>query len=305
MPKTNMSMNKKTNKMRKPFFWRRREPIAAETLRPAPTIDADQLKDHPWWQPTVWKAAALALVALMLLPGRANGQFGIDIAAIMAALSKVESLMSTYVAAPLKTINQTQQTVAKYEQEVVYPLAAINQARNSVTQFENQFSQVRNLFKGNVSSATLPQSQNLESILLSRNAGSLSTVSPQFQNVYGVVMPQNAASPQIRNMTDMTDAQAQDAMKRAIQIDSLADAELAEADKMGQQISATAPGSAPILEAEADVWVVRANAYTQSALAELMRTRGIDIANQSKLSKLAATDSTSSNSLINGVLTNR
>ena len=298
-------MNNKTNKTRKPFFWRRREPIPAKTARLVPTIESDQPKDHPWWRPTVWKAAALAVVALMLLPGRANGQFGIDIAAIMAALSKVESLMSTYVAAPLKTINQTQQTVAKYEQEVIYPIAAINQARNSVTQFENQFSQVTNLFKGNVSSATLPQSQNLESILLSRNAGRISTVSPQFQNVYGVVMAQNSASPQIRNMTDMTDAQAQDAMKRAIQIDALADAELAEADKMGQQISTAAPGSAPILEAEADVWVVRANAYTQSALAELMRTRGIDIANQSKLSKLAATDSTSSNSLINGVLTNR
>ena len=297
--------NQKTNKLRKPFFWRRREPIAAEAVRLASAIEADQPKDHPWWRPTVWKAAGLAVVALMLLPGRANGQFGIDIAAIMAALSKVESLMSTYVAAPLKTINQTQQTVAKYEQEVIYPIAAINQARNSVTQFENQFSQVGNLFKGNVSSATLPQSRNLESILLSRNAGSLSTVSPQFQSVYGVVMAQNAASLQIRNMTDMTDAQAQDAMKRAIQIDALADAELAEADKMGQQISAAAPGSAPILEAEADVWVVRANAYTQSALAELMRTRGIDMANQSKLSKLAATDSTSSNSLINGVLTNR
>jgi hypothetical protein len=298
-------LNNKTNKLRKPFFWRRKEPSAVETVRLASTIELDQPKDHLWWRPTVWKAAALAVVALMLIPDRANGQFGIDIAAIMAALSKVESLMSTYVAAPLKTINQTQQTVAKYEQEVVYPIAAINQARNSVTQFENQFSQVTNLFKGNVSSATLPQSQNLESILLSRNAGSISTVSPQFQNVYGVVMAQNSASPQIRNMTDMTDAQAQDAMKRAIQIDALADAELAEADKMGQQISTAAPGSAPILEAEADVWVVRANAYTQSALAELMRTRGIDIANQSKLSKLAATDSTSSNGLINGVLTNR
>jgi hypothetical protein len=298
-------MSNKTNKLRMPFFWRRKEPSAVETVRLASTIELDQPKDHPWWRPTVWKAAALAVVALMLLPGRANGQFGIDIAAIMAALSKVESLMSTYVAAPLKTINQTQQTVAKYEQEVIYPIAAINQAKNSVTQFENQFSQVSNLFKGNVSSATLPQSQNLESILLSRNAGNLSTVSPHFQSVYGVVMAQNAASLQIRNMTDMTDAQAQDAMKRAIQIDALADAELAEADKMGQQISTAAPGSAPILEAEADVWVVRANAYTQSALAELMRTRGIDIANQSKLSKLAATDSTNSNGLINGVLTNR
>ena len=297
--------NRKTSKVRKPFFWRRREPITAETVRLASAIESDQSKDHPWYRPTVWKAVAVLAIALMLLPGRANGQFGIDLAAILAALSKVESLMSTYVAAPLKTINQTQQTVAKYEQEVVYPIAAINQARNSVTQFENQFGQVTNMFKVNVSSATLPQSQNLESLLLSRNTASISTVSPQFQNVYGVVMPQNAASPQLRNMTDMTDAQAQDAMKRAIQIDALADAELAEADQMGQQISAAAPGSAPILEAEADVWVVRANAYTQAALAELMRTRGIDIANQSKMSKLAAADSMGSNGLINGSLTNR
>jgi len=279
--------------------------MAAETMRMAQSIETDQSKDHPWYRPTVWKAAAVAAIALMLLPGRANGQFGIDLAAILAALSKVESLMNTYVAAPLKTINQAQQSIATYEQEIVYPIAAINQARNSVTQFENQFSQLTNMFKVNVSSATLPQSQNLESLLLSRNPANISTVSPQFQNVYGVVMPQNAASPQLRNMTDMTDAQAQDAMKRAIQIDALADAELAEADQMGQQISVAAPGSAPILEAEADVWVVRANAYTQAALAELMRTRGIDIANQSKMSKLAAADSTTSNGLINGSLTNR
>jgi hypothetical protein len=297
--------NTKMNKMRKPFFWRRREPITAETVRLASAIESDQSKDHPWYRPTVWKAVAVLAIALMLLPGRANGQFGIDLAAILAALSKVESLMSTYVAAPLKTINQAQQSIATYEQQIVYPIAAINQARNSVTQFENQFGQVTNMFKVNVSSATLPQSQNLESLLLSRNTASISTVSPQFQNVYGVVMPQNAASPQLRNMTDMTDAQAQDAMKRAIQIDALADAELAAADQMGQQISAAAPGSAPILEAEADVWVVRANAYTQAALAELMRTRGIDIANQSKMSKLAAADSMSSNGLINGSLTNR
>ena len=68
--------------------------------------------------------------------------------------------MSTYVAAPLKTINQTQQTVAKYEQEVIYPNAAINQARNSVTQFESQFSQVgtaaghAGLIRSSIKSAT-------------------------------------------------------------------------------------------------------------------------------------------------------
>ena len=94
-------------------------------------------------------------------------------------------------------------------------------------------------------------------------------------------------------------------MKRAIEIDALATAELSEADQLGQQITQAAPGSAPILEAEADVFVIRANAYTQAALAELMRTRGIDLANQSKVAKLATTDNTGNNNLINGSLTSR
>ena len=94
-------------------------------------------------------------------------------------------------------------------------------------------------------------------------------------------------------------------MKRAVQIDAFADAELNEAGQMGQQITAAAPGSASIIEAEADVWVVRANAYTQTALAELMRTRGIDLANQSKAAKLATSNNTDNNGLINGALTSR
>jgi hypothetical protein len=293
------------NKLRRPFFWLRKGPAPTETVKLTSNTEAAQAQERPWYQPTVLKIAALALVLLIILPTRAHGQFGIDTAAIMAALSKMQSLMNTYMATPLKTINQYEQGTAKYEQEVMYPLTAINQAKTSVLQFEGQFSQVSNMFHVNVSSATLPQSQNLENVLLSRNAGNVSTVSPQFQSVYGVVMAQNAASPSVRTMTDMTDAQAQDAMKRAIEIDALADKELTMADQMGQQISQAAPGSAPILEAEADVWVVRANAYTQAALAELMRTRSIDLANQSKSSKLATSDTTNHNGLVNGLLTNR
>jgi hypothetical protein len=273
--------------------------------RPVNAVHAIDSKAQPWYRPTLLKAAVVALAVAAILPTHANGQFGIDTAAIMAALSKMQSLMNTYIAAPLRVINQNEQSIAKYEQQVMYPLAAINQAKSSVVQFENQFNNVSSMFRVNVSSATLPQSQNLETLLLSRNAANVPTISGQFQNVYGVVMAQNAASSQVRTMTDMTDAQAQDAMKRAIEIDALADAELSEANQMGQQISQAAPGSAEILEAEADVWVVRANAYTQAALAELMRTRGIDLANQSKNSKLATSDNTNNNGLINGALTNR
>jgi len=294
------------DKVRRPFFWLKRQP-SPDTVKPTEVsgIDTQPLK-RPWYRSQILTIGGAALCVLLVVPKHANGQFGIDTAAIMAALSKMQSLMNTYIAAPLKTINQYEQSAAKYEQQVMYPLTAINQAKTSVLQSESQFTQLSNMFRTvNVSSATLPQSQSLESLLLSRNAANVPTVSTQFQQVYGVVMAQNATSPAVRTMTDMTDAQAQDAMKRAIEIDALATAELSEADQMGQQITQAAPGSAPILEAEADVWVVRANAYTQAALAELMRTRGIDLANQSKAAKLATTDNTINNNLINGSLTNR
>ena len=293
-------------KVRKPFFWwKSRSESEAVRLAPASDIETQPWK-RPWYRSPALKIGGAALCLLLIVPRHAIGQFGIDTAAIMAALSKMQSLMNTYIAAPLKTINQYEQSAAKYQQQVMYPLTAINQAKSSVMQSESQFTQLSNMFRTvNVSSATLPQSQNLESLLLSRNATNVPTVSTQFQQVYGVVMAQNRTSPAVRTMTDMTDAQAQDAMKRAIEIDALATAELSEADQMGQQITQAAPGSAPILEAEADVWVVRANAYTQAAFAELMRTRGIDLANQSKAAKLATTDNTGNNSLINGSLTNR
>jgi hypothetical protein len=296
---------KNPNKQRRPFFSRPKDCSSVEPTSLVSSVEQPLPDVHRWYHPSLLKVAAIALAVLIILPTRANGQFGIDTAAILAALSKMQSLMNTYIAAPLKTINQYEQSIANYEQQVMYPLTAINQAKSSVTQFEGQFNNVSSMFRANVSSATLPQSQNLESLLLSRNAANVPNLSGQFQNVYGVVMAQNTASPQIRTMTDMTDAQAQDAMKRAIEIDALADTELNEANQMGQQVTQAAPGSAPILEAEADVWVVRANAYTQAALAELMRTRGIDLANQSKTSKLATSDNTNNNGLINGVLTHR
>jgi hypothetical protein len=292
-------------KMRKPLMWLRRRVPVTESPKPDSSGESTRRDSRPWYRPTLLKASAIILGLLVLLPMRAKGQFGIDTAAILAALSKLQSLMTSYIAAPLRTINQYEQSMAKYEQDVMYPIAAINQAKTSVTQFENQFNQISSMYRVNVSSATLPQSQGLESLLLSRNAADVPNLSGQFQNVYGVVMAQNAASPAVRTMTDMTDAQAQDAMKRAIEIDALADAELSEANQLGQQIEQAAPGSAPILEAEADVWVVRANAYTQAALAELMRTRGIDLANQSARAKLATIDNTTNNGLINGALTNR
>src|SRR5260370_17339338 len=122
-----------------------------------------------------------------------------------------------------------------------------------------------------VGSADLAASQQFEQTLLSRDPNQIARTGAQYTAVYGAVPDPSAASPQVRDMTDITDAAAQAAMKRAIEIDALADLELQAADQINQSIQTAAPGSAPIIEAQADACLARSNAYTQSATAHLMR----------------------------------
>jgi len=89
-------------------------------------------------------------------------------------------------------------------------------------------------------------------------------------------------------MIDMTDAMAQDAMERSIAIDAIAAQELSAADQINTNVQSAAPGTAPIIEAQADAWLIRAHAYTQAALADLMRVRAIDLANNSANLKLGS-----------------
>jgi hypothetical protein len=93
-------------------------------------------------------------------------------------------------------------------------------------------------------------------------------------------------------MVDITDAVAQAAMKRAIETDALADLELQVANQLNQSIQAAAPGSVPIIEAQADAWLIRANAYTQAATADLIRLRSVDLANASADIKMGAANTT-------------
>ena len=277
--------------------WFRGDRYSQLLAKPLPAAPANK-QGIPWWKAGAFAAAALLIVA----PRPARGQFGFDTVALLAALQQLNQLMSDYVAKPLQAISKVEQTIYKYQQEVVYPIQKINQARANVGQLENQAHSLNALFHLNLSSATLPQSRALESVLLSRNPGNLNDVSTQYQTVYGPVMPEKTAAPAARTMTDITDAQAQDAMKRSVQIDALADYELAMADQLGQEIKTAAPGTAPIYEADTAAWVVRSNAYTQAALSELMRTRAVDLSNQSAHLKIGATHNVANGQFITSTL---
>jgi len=134
----------------------------------------------------------------------------------------------------------------------------------------------------------LPTAQQLERSLLSRNPGTVAQITNNYASLYGTVMPSTDAPQAVRDLVDMTDGEAQAAMKKAVEIDALADLELQAAEQINQQLQTAAPGSAAILEAQTSAWLVRANAYTQSAMAELVRVRSIELANQGAQLKSSA-----------------
>jgi hypothetical protein len=249
----------------------------------------------------VWKFSrnALAFVAtflvfVMVLPSKARSQLGLDpcCAIISAGLSTISHLLSSAVAAPLSAIHQSQQNALDFEEQVVFPVAAINQARALAVQAQGQFAQMRQISQLSVASATLPTSQQLEGTLLSANPNNVPQLTNNYAALYGTVMPATDAPQTVRDFVDMTDAEAQGALKKALEIDALADLELRAAEQINQQLQTAAPGSASILEAETSAWVVRANAYTQSAMAELVRVRSIELANQGAQMKFSTTHTT-------------
>jgi hypothetical protein len=176
---------------------------------------------------------------------------------------------------------------------VVFPVATINQARAFAVQAQAQFFQMRQISQLPVASATLATSQQLEGTLLSANPNNVSQVTNNYYALYGAVMPATDAPQPVRDFVDMTDAESQAAMKKAVEIDALANLELQAAEQINQQLQTAAPGSAAILEAQTSAWVVRANAYTQSAMAELVRVRSIELANQGARMKFSTTHTNS------------
>jgi hypothetical protein len=245
-----------------------------------------------------------ALLVVVLLPTKAMSQLGLDpcCAIISAGLSTISNLLKGVVAQPLAQIQQMRQQALSFEQQVVYPVAAINQARGMAVQFQSQFAQMGQLSQVSVMSATLPNPQQLEQTILSRSIGTIPNISANYTAVYGPVMSSTNASQPIRNVVDATDAEAQAAMKKAVEIDQLADLELQAAEQMNQQLQNAAPGSAPILEAQASAWVVRANAYTQSAMAELVRVRSTELANHGAQIKFSASHSSTLQTNMNQIL---
>jgi hypothetical protein len=244
-----------------------------------------------------------ALLATAVTPRPGNGQgFSPCCTTLAVGLGTINSTLGSVVGSGLQAINGVIADINGFEQTIVWPRQAIASALRLGVQIQGLYTQVRVIFRIPIATATLRSPQQLEGILMSRSAAQIPNTANGYQNVYGSVpLPQNAPPP-VRDMIDMTDATAKDAMQRAIAIDAIADQELAAADQINGNVQTGTPGTAPIIEAQADAWLIRAHAYTQSALADLMRVRAIDLANTGAGMKLGSSYASSTQQNVTGAL---
>ena len=239
------------------------------------------------------RVAVLALVLVLLAPRQVKSQLLDPCCAILVAgLTTISSTMSNVIGGGLNSILSVDQAIQTFEQTVVWPQQQITQAHNLVNSTQGTFNTIQSVTRIPVNSATLPAPQQLEQILLSADSSQIGRTSASYTVVYGPVPDVKSASQVVRNRIDMADAAAQAAMKRSIAIDNLANLEVQAANQINQSLQVAAPGSAPIIEAQADAWLVRANAYTQAAIADLMRVRAIDLADTGATIKSGATSTT-------------
>jgi hypothetical protein len=232
------------------------------------------------------------LLSNIIVPRKVQGQLPSPCCAMLAeGLGTINITLGSVIGAGLQAINVILNNTNNFLQTNVWPLKAIAQALGMAGQVGGFYAQIARILQIPIATATLPNPKQLEAILMSGMSGStgqISNTTGSYAAVYNVVPTAQNASPAVRDLIDMTDAVAQDAMERAIAIDAIATQELSAADQINANVGTAAPGTAPMIEAEADAWLVRANAYTQSALSDLMRVRAIDLADNGAHLKLGS-----------------
>ncbi len=239
----------------------------------------------------IWTTAGLAVVLTMsVVP--AKGQFGVDLALILSTLQELNQTMATAVGTPMAATASYSAQMNTFQQQVMYPQQLINQYRGFAQQSLPTMLSAQNMFRSPINSASLPTTRTFEQQLLGGNTSSIGSIAGSYTQVYGSLPPSTQMSTAARNAVDMTDAQAQAAMKKSVELDAIATKEFQLSQQLMQQLTSASPGAASMISAQAAAWNLQANAYSQSGMAQLLRVESTDAALSGAKVKQTATQHT-------------
>jgi hypothetical protein len=242
--------------------------------------------------------AGILVSTMLFAPPLAEAQGGL-VQAIQAVLNVINGMLKN----ALTAINTARTAMNALYQNFVWPVQLINQARAQVTQMINQYrALMASILNMNLSSATLPTPQSLETMMRDHRVNNFNSLGQSFGNTYGAIPTSVDASQADRDMSDMDDALTLDSLKTLKASDNATDLELQAANSIENSASQAAPGSAPFMTASAVASSIRSQALTQKMLAAELRQEAAHIAHQNGFRKRGATFTTQFRTLMMNLL---
>jgi len=242
--------------------------------------------------------AGILVSTMLFAPPLAEAQGGL-VQAIQAVLNVINGMLEN----ALTAINTARTAMNALYQNFVWPVQLINQARAQVTQMINQYrALMASILNMNLSSATLPTPQSLETMMRDHRVNNFNSLGQSFGNTYGAIPTSVDASQADRDMSDMDDALTLDSLKTLKASDNATDLELQAANAIENSATQAAPGSAPFMTASAVASSIRSQALTQKMLAAELRQEAAHIAHQNGFRKRGATFTTQFRTLMMNLL---
>lgn len=218
----------------------------------------------------------------------------------------IDSTITGDIGGALGGVKSIQNTVMQDEQAVLYPVSLIKQAHNYVTTIMGSYrGWMSSVFTMPVNSAQLPSGQNLERIFLSGNSTQAGSLSSSYQNSFGTLPAASAAPLAHRQMVDMQDALAKDALAQSMAADQASTGLLGVANQIENETATTAPGTADILAATARAAELQSLASQHRLIASMLREEAAHLAAVNGMKKLSVQQTQQMNTNLQGSMTQK
>lgn len=222
-----------------------------------------------------------ALIVVLILPAMGSAQEEIP-----DGVSDVLSVINGPVGFALNTIEAIVGNLERLYQEVVWPVDLINQARAAVGSLIADFrALLRAVDNVSVRSATLEIPAALEGIIRNPGTDDFGVLIENYGILYGPVPSADDADELARNLIDVDDALALNAIKTLKASDEVGELIAQSGDRIEDVAESAAPGSAPFLTAAGLAANIQSQAMMQKMLAAMIRQEAARIAHANALRK--------------------
>ena len=225
----------------------------------------------------------VVVLALCLIPpaARADG-----IGDILSLFQTITHSLQGPIGGVLNEVQKVSIAINNFRQQIIWPLTLINQTRSFISATRVRYTGLMSQIEGiKNNSATLALPMQLESLFRSAQAGTMTQIPPIYMQVYQPVSQASFAQPVQRNLMDIDDAMAMDSLKTAMVSDQNTQGMLTLADSIEQQAMSAAPGSAPMVTAQARIADLETQAQLAKMLASPLREEATKLAHQNAVLK--------------------